>query len=908
MATNPQMIVRIAANLQELKRNLAEGKLSIETTTAGMQKLAASLDGSKLEQRAHNITAAIHQVGGASRLTDVEAQRLKRTLDEYVDKATRMGREVPPAILAQRDALARTNTEGINWMATLRSVAGLMGVAFGVNAIKGWITSTVDAASRIDDLTRKLGVSAEAIQRWTYAGEQNGLTIENIQTAVSFMNKTLGEGDKSTIAVLKKAGLEFDAIRAMRPEDAFNTIVEAIEGIDDPMTRAELAMRMFSRSGQDLLPAIMEGFRATGDAASVMSAETIKALDAAGDHWTAFWNRIKVGSGETIGWLLRMETVINGLKNPVQTLRGLFDETAPRAKAPALPGRGEIETPEFDMDALLKRSSEMTKGLESDLKRLGDQRLKDAEAVRKQIESMTGLEAITKGLNTAQLLNRMTTEQQTAALTVSQASIHKSMTDAIAAYRALGQEVPPTIQRIANETRDLGFLTAKVGLVDLKAFKDGFDALPKVAVPSLAQIQSGLNATDEEIELVMYHLGQFIEELYGVAEASDSLSTRMKAGLIRTLERIPDILVQAMTGGGGMKGALKAIGSMIGSELGEIIGESLGKKFGETAGKWGGLIGKALGSLAGPALGWLYDKLFGTTDYEKRVRANAEAVKQITTEAIAAAGGMDKLRDRAALVGIQIDAAFASRDAKWIEQVLGNVEERTQRLTAAMEKYGISWEDLGERARQSKINQIAEDLILDFEVLMSAGADVNFIIERMGDSILEFVAMAARTGTEVPAAMRPMLQRMLDMGLLVDENGEAFGSLEESGIKFAETMTAGFDRIVDAINRIAAALGYVFSEFDGRSINIGTTYSGGTAPSPQDRGTNGPEIHAATGFSGWINKPTRFLAGEAGPEHIQITQAGQGGDQGGYAPLTVVVEGEALIRTFVKVARARGLN
>jgi hypothetical protein len=40
---------------------------------------------------------------------------------------------------------------------------------------------------------------------------------------------------------------------------------------------------------------------------------------------------------------------------------------------------------------------------------------------------------------------------------------------------------------------------------------------------------------------------------------------------------------------------------------------------------------------------------------------------------------------------------------------------------------------------------------------------------------------------------------------------------------------------------------------------------------------------AASGFSGMVNRPTYFLAGEAGPEHVEITPGGRrrGGGAGG---------------------------
>ncbi|HUX16710.1 MAG TPA: hypothetical protein VMW52_09575, partial [Phycisphaerae bacterium] len=100
MAASPQMVIRVAANLQELKRNLAEGKLSIETTTKSMGRLAASLSGEKVTQKAHNIVAAVNQIGGATKLTAAEAKRLAPQLEGALDKYRLMGKEAPPAMRA----------------------------------------------------------------------------------------------------------------------------------------------------------------------------------------------------------------------------------------------------------------------------------------------------------------------------------------------------------------------------------------------------------------------------------------------------------------------------------------------------------------------------------------------------------------------------------------------------------------------------------------------------------------------------------------------------------------------------------------------------------------------------------------------------------------------------------------
>lgn len=98
MAADPSLVVRVAANLAEFKRNLAEGKNQIETTTSAMTRLGASFSGDKIIQAAHNVAAAVNQIGGASKLTEAEQARVNRTVEAALDKYRLLGKEAPQAL------------------------------------------------------------------------------------------------------------------------------------------------------------------------------------------------------------------------------------------------------------------------------------------------------------------------------------------------------------------------------------------------------------------------------------------------------------------------------------------------------------------------------------------------------------------------------------------------------------------------------------------------------------------------------------------------------------------------------------------------------------------------------------------------------------------------------------------
>jgi hypothetical protein len=191
-------------------------------------------------------------------------------------------------------ALKRASDQTGSWNLSMDSlmtktglfVAGsLAGVAAG---IWGFVNALIPLGSELSDLEAKTGVSTTALQGLKYAAEQTGTPFATVTTAIGAMGEKLASGDKSAIAALNRLGLSFADIRAMKPEDAFLTITDAIGKVPDPMQQAADAGDLFgSRLGRNLLPTINDasgGFRALASEAEglgiVINRDTILALDA----------------------------------------------------------------------------------------------------------------------------------------------------------------------------------------------------------------------------------------------------------------------------------------------------------------------------------------------------------------------------------------------------------------------------------------------------------------------------------------------------------------------------------------------------------------------------------------------------------------------------------------------------
>jgi hypothetical protein len=265
-----------------------------------LERMANSLSGTTLIQKATLMAEAVEAIGGVSKLTGQELQKFGAQATEAIEKARLTGVQVTPQLQAIADAAKGATTETFNWKNALVSAAGAFGVAFSVNALKNFVVGVINTGAAIGDMSEKLGISAEAVQRFGYAADQSGASIETVDSAIKAMNVKLTEGNKSTVGALEAAGLQFDVIRKMAPEQAFIAIGDAVAHIEDPMLRAQVATELFGKAGQELIPTFLAGIKNVGEETSAMSDETVRRLKAAQDAWSRLSTAVTTYSGEAI--------------------------------------------------------------------------------------------------------------------------------------------------------------------------------------------------------------------------------------------------------------------------------------------------------------------------------------------------------------------------------------------------------------------------------------------------------------------------------------------------------------------------------------------------------------------------------------------------------------------------------
>ena len=172
-------------------------------------------------------------------------------LNKAVDKAeTRMGKFKKGASKALN--AVKTAAKGL-------AIGGAVAVAgFAVASIKSFL----DVGEALDKMSKRTGVSVEALGELKFAAEQSGSSIETIEKAMTRSAGVILDANNGLAGAkdaLDQLGLSAQALAAMSPEEQFNTLAAALAGVESASERAALAQDVFGKSGTELLPLFAEG-------------------------------------------------------------------------------------------------------------------------------------------------------------------------------------------------------------------------------------------------------------------------------------------------------------------------------------------------------------------------------------------------------------------------------------------------------------------------------------------------------------------------------------------------------------------------------------------------------------------------------------------------------------------------
>jgi len=159
--------------------------------------------------------------------------------------------------LRKADGYVQTHAKKIEKIGKTMMVVG----AAVTGAIGLMIGKYANAGDALLEMSQRTGMSTETLSELKYAASLCGTNIDGIEKAAKKMAVSIVEaaaGSDQAKDALGRLGLSAQELIGLSPDQQFEKISTALAAIENPTIRADTAVKLFGRSGTDLLP-IMAG-------------------------------------------------------------------------------------------------------------------------------------------------------------------------------------------------------------------------------------------------------------------------------------------------------------------------------------------------------------------------------------------------------------------------------------------------------------------------------------------------------------------------------------------------------------------------------------------------------------------------------------------------------------------------
>jgi hypothetical protein len=139
-------------------------------------------------------------------------------------------------------------------------LAALGGAALA--PVTGMISHFKDAGDALNKMAARTGVSTEALSELGFAAEQSGADLETLEAGLRMMQRSIvsaASGSREMRATLAKLGLTVADLKALTPEEQFRLLADRIAQVGNPTLRAALALDIFGKRNQKLIPLLSAG-------------------------------------------------------------------------------------------------------------------------------------------------------------------------------------------------------------------------------------------------------------------------------------------------------------------------------------------------------------------------------------------------------------------------------------------------------------------------------------------------------------------------------------------------------------------------------------------------------------------------------------------------------------------------
>ncbi|MBI1370845.1 MAG: hypothetical protein GC162_19600 [Planctomycetes bacterium] len=171
-------------------------------------------------------------------------------------------------IFGDDSALIRTlNKQSKQLKAWGKSVATIgAGIAAAGAAVLGpilYATKQFAASGDVlDKMSQRTGITVENLSELSFAAEQSGSNLDSLEKGIKGMQRTINDANNGlgeSKDALREVGLSAEALAGQSPDEQMKRIADGLASIPDDGKRAAVAMKIFGKSGQELIPLLAGG-------------------------------------------------------------------------------------------------------------------------------------------------------------------------------------------------------------------------------------------------------------------------------------------------------------------------------------------------------------------------------------------------------------------------------------------------------------------------------------------------------------------------------------------------------------------------------------------------------------------------------------------------------------------------
>jgi hypothetical protein len=294
----------------KLREQLDRGTIDEEQFTAAAKKAKDVLD--KSQGSVKSIGDAFGDLpgplGAAARGLDAMFKSLGKTTDGFKTGGIRGG--ISAFASQVRDGVANAGATGGASLVGIAPQIGLVAKAaeYGIQALKQMTAAMAAVGERVErtgQLAERMGVSFQEFEVLSVAANMAGVETEALASAQTKGLKAISAaraGAKEQALAFSALGISQKQLQESDPSAILEDAAAKLNAIGDPATRAALAMKIFGKGGNEVLPAlkgidaVRAGIQRLGGVMNEGDVGRFKALDDAFDNATRATTRL----GETL--------------------------------------------------------------------------------------------------------------------------------------------------------------------------------------------------------------------------------------------------------------------------------------------------------------------------------------------------------------------------------------------------------------------------------------------------------------------------------------------------------------------------------------------------------------------------------------------------------------------------------